>query len=238
MSGHSKWSTIKRKKGAADAKRGVVFTRLSKDITAASRASGGNPDMNPTLRLAIKKAKAANMPVTNIDRAVKKGTGDLPGVKYEDIIYECYGPSGVAILLEVLTDNKNRTVSEIKNILTKNGGNLGEAGCVNWMFIKKGIITIDNSLIDEDKVLEILEYDIEDLIQDEMCYTISILPENFDKVSKSIEDNGIEIDGEISLIASNIVKVTKDQSTAIVSLLEQLDEHDDIQKVHTNFEIE
>lgn len=238
MSGHSKWSTIKRKKGAADAKRGVVFTRLSKDITAASRASGGNPDMNPTLRLAIKKAKAANMPVANIDRAVKKGTGDLPGVKYEDIIYECYGPSGVAILLEVLTDNKNRTVSEIKNILTKNGGNLGEAGCVNWMFIKKGIITIDNALIDEDKVLEILDYDIEDLIQDEMCYTISTLPENFDKVSKSIEDNGIEIDGEISLIASNIVKVTKDQSTTIVSLLEQLDEHDDIQKVHTNFEIE
>ena len=238
MSGHSKWSTIKRKKGAADAKRGVVFTRLSKDITAASRASGGNPDMNPTLRLAIKKAKAANMPVANIDRAIKKGTGDLPGVKYEDIIYECYGPSGVAILLEVLTDNKNRTVSEIKNILTKNGGNLGEAGCVNWMFVKKGIITIDNSLIDESKVLEVLDYDIEDLIQDETCYTISTLPENFDKVSKSIENDGIEIDGEISLIASNIVKVTKDQSTTIVSLLEQLDEHDDIQKVHTNFEIE
>ena len=131
-----------------------------------------------------------------------------------------------------------RQVSEIKNILTKNGGNLGEAGCVNWMFVKKGIITIDNSLIDESKFLEVLDYDIEDLIQDETCYTISTLPENFDKVSKSIENNGIEIDGEISLIASNIVKVTKDQSTTIVSLLEQLDEHDDIQKVHTNFEIE
>ena len=238
MSGHSKWSTIKRKKGAADAKRGIVFTRLSKDITAASRASGGNPDMNPTLRLAIKKAKAANMPVANIDRAIKKGTGDLPGIRYEDSIYECYGPSGVAILLEVLTDNKNRTVSEIKNILSKNGGNLGESGCVNWMFVKQGTITIAKSLIDEDRALEILDYEIEDLEQDDDCYTISTLPENFDKVSKSIENDGIEIDGEVSLVASNIVKVTEDQSTKIVSLLEQLDDHDDIQKVHTNFEIE
>ena len=194
--------------------------------------------MNPTLRLAIKKAKAANMPVANIDRAIKKGTGDLPGIRYEDSIYECYGPSGVAILLEVLTDNKNRTVSEIKNILSKNGGNLGESGCVNWMFVKQGTITIAKSLINEDKALEILDYEIEDLEQDDDCYTISTLPENFDKVSKSIENDGIEIDGEVSLVASNIVKVTEDQSTKIVSLLEQLDDHDDIQKVHTNFEIE
>ena len=152
MSGHSKWSTIKRKKGAADAKRGVIFTRLSKDITVAARSLGGNPDMNPTLRLAIKKAKASNMPVANIERAIKKGTGNLPGVKYEDSIYECYGPFGVAILLEVLTDNKNRTVSEIKNILSKNGGNLGESGCVNWMFVKQGTITISKNDIEEEKV--------------------------------------------------------------------------------------
>jgi len=238
MSGHSKWSTIKRKKGAADAKRGIIFTRLSKDITVAARALGGNPDMNPTLRLAVKKAKSANMPIANIERAIKKGTGDLPGVKYEDSLYECYGPSGVAILLEVLTDNKNRTVSEIKNILTKNGGNLGESGCVNWMFEKKGSITISKINIDEDKALELLELDIEDFQTDDEYYMITTTPENFDKVSENIESKGIDIDGEVSLIASNIITVTKEQSTRILTLLEQLDNHDDIQKVHTNFEVE
>ena len=238
MSGHSKWSTIKRKKGAADAKRGVIFTRLSKDITVAARALGGNPDMNPTLRLSIKKAKAANMPIANIERAIKKGTGDLPGIKYEDSIYECYGPFGVAILLEVLTDNKNRTVSEIKNILSKNGGNLGESGCVNWMFVKQGTITISKKDIDEDKVLEFFDYDIEDLQSENEYYVISTLPDNFDKVSKEIEKKGIEIDGEVSLVASNIVKVSNEESKSILALLEQLDDHDDIQKVHTNFEIE
>ena len=238
MSGHSKWSTIKRKKGAADAKRGVLFTRLSKDITVAARAGGGDPGMNPPLRLAVKKAKSANMPVANIDRAIKKGTGDLPGVKYEDSIYECYGPSGVAILLEVLTDNKNRTVSEIKNILSKNGGNLGESGCVNWMFEKKGTITISKNNVDEEKVLEFLEYDIEDFESDDDFYVITTLPENFDTVSKNIEAAGIEIDGEVGLTASNIVKVSSEESNKILNLLEQLDSHDDIQKVHTNFEIE
>jgi len=238
MSGHSKWSTIKRKKGAADAKRGVLFTRLSKDITVAARAGGGDPGMNPTLRLAVKKAKSANMPVANIDRAIKKGTGDLPGVKYEDSIYECYGPSGVAILLEVLTDNKNRTVSEIKNILSKNGGNLGESGCVNWMFEKKGTITIPKNNMDEEKVLEFLEYDIEDFESDDDFYVITTLPENFDTVSKNIEAADIEIDGEVGLTASNIVKVSSEESNKILNLLEQLDSHDDIQKVHTNFEIE
>ena len=153
MSGHSKWSTIKRKKGAADAKRGIAFTRLSKDITLAARELGGNPDMNPALRLAIKKAKSANMPVSNIDRAIKKGTGDLPGVTYEDYIYEGYGPGGIAILIEILTDNKNRTLPEIRSLMTKNGGNLGESGCVSWIFHKKGIITIDNHLINEDDIL-------------------------------------------------------------------------------------
>ena len=238
MSGHSKWSTIKRKKGAADAKRGIIFTRLSKDITVAARALGGNPDMNPTLRLAIKKAKAANMPVANIDRAIKKGTGDLPGIKYEDSIYECYGPEGVAILLEVLTDNKNRTVSEIKNILSKNGGNLGESGCVNWMFEKKGTITILKKNLDEDKALELLELDIEDFQTDEEYYIITTAPDDFDKVSENIENKNIDIDGEVSLIASNIVKVSKEQSNKILTLLDLLDNHDDIQKVHTNFEIE
>ena len=238
MSGHSKWSTIKRKKGAADAKRGIIFTRLSKDITVAARELGGNPEMNPTLRLAIKKAKAANMPVANIDRAIKKGTGDLPGMKYEDSLYECYGPSGVAILLEVLTDNKNRTVSEIKNILSKNGGNLGASGCVNWMFEKKGTIVISKSNIDEDTVLELLEFNIEDFQTDDEYYIISTTPENFDSVSESIENKGIDIDGEVSLVASSIVTVTEEQSNKILTLLDQLDNHDDIQKVHTNFEVE
>ena len=142
MSGHSKWSTIKRKKGAADAKRGAIFTRLSKDITLASKEGGGDIEMNPALRLAVKKAKSSNMPSANIDKAIKKGTGDLPGVKYENYVYEGYGPSGVAIMMEVMTDNKNRTVPEIRHIMSKNGGNLGESGCVNWMFEKKGSINI------------------------------------------------------------------------------------------------
>ena len=238
MSGHSKWSTIKRKKGAADAKRGVIFTRLSKDITVAARALGGNPNMNPTLRLAIKKAKAANMPVANIDRAIKKGTGDLPGIKYEDSLYECYGPHGVAILLEVLTDNKNRTVSEIKNILSKNGGNLGESGCVNWMFEKKGTISISKSNISEENVLELLDLKIEDLQTEDEYYIITTTPENFDKISETIENKGIDIDGEVSLIPSNMIAVSEEQSNKILTLLDQLDNHDDIQKVHTNFEIE
>ena len=173
MSGHSKWSTIKRKKGAADAKRGAIFTRLSKDITLAARDSGGNPDMNPSLRLAIKKAKAANMPVANIERAIKKGTGDLPGIKYDDNIYECYGPNGVAIILECLTDNKKRTVSEIKNILTKSGGNLGESGCVNWMFEKKGTITLSKNDVKEDMIFDL---DIEDFSIEENQYILTIEP--------------------------------------------------------------
>ena len=238
MSGHSKWSTIKRKKGAADAKRGIIFTRLSKDITVAARALGGNPDMNPTLRLAIKKAKAANMPVSNIDRAIKKGTGDLPGIKYEDSIYECYGPFGVAILLEVLTDNKNRTVSEIKNILSKNDGNLGESGCVNWMFEKKGTISISKSNISEENVLDLLELNIEDLQTEDEYYIITTAAESFDDISEIIENKGIDIDGEVSLIPSNMITVTEEQSNKILTLLDQLDNHNDIQKVHTNFEIE
>ena len=153
MSGHSKWSTIKRKKGAADAKRGIAFTRLSKDITLAARELGGNVDMNPALRLAVKKAKTANMPTVNIERAIKKGTGDLPGVTYEDYIYEGYGPGGTAILMEILTDNKNRTLPEIRSLMTKNGGNLGESGCVNWMFEKKGIIIINKVDISENDIL-------------------------------------------------------------------------------------
>ena len=234
MSGHSKWSTIKRKKGAADAKRGAIFTRLSKDITLAARDSGGNPDMNPSLRLAIKKAKAANMPVANIERAIKKGTGDLPGIKYDDIIYECYGPNGVAIILECLTDNKKRTVSEIKNILTKSGGNLGESGCVNWMFEKKGTITLSKNDVKEDMIFDL---DIEDFSIEENQYILTVEPEKFGSISNILEEKNINIDGEIGLVPKNIVEVNSEDSSKILNLIEQLDSHDDIQKVHSNFEI-
>ena len=234
MSGHSKWSTIKRKKGAADAKRGAIFTRLSKDITLAARDLGGNPDMNPSLRLAIKKAKSSNMPIANIERAIKKGTGDLPGIKYDDIIYECYGPSGVAIILECLTDNKKRTVSEIKNILSKSGGNLGESGCVNWMFEKKGTITILKNDISEDKLFDL---DIEDFEVSDEHYILTTTPDNFGSVSNSLEKFNINIEGEVGLVPKNTVEISSSSSSKVLNLMEQLDDHDDIQKVHSNFEI-
>jgi YebC/PmpR family DNA-binding regulatory protein len=234
MSGHSKWSTIKRKKGAADAKRGAIFTRLSKDITLAARDLGGNPDMNPSLRLAIKKARSSNMPVANIERAIKKGTGDLPGVKYDDIIYECYGPNGVAIILECLTDNKKRTVSEIKNILSKNGGNLGESGCVNWMFEKKGTISISKNDIEEEKLFDL---EIEDFEDYEGNYILTTAPDNFDIVSSYLEKQNVNIEGEVGLVPKNTVEISNNDSSKVLNLMEQLDDHDDIQKVHSNFEI-
>jgi len=234
MSGHSKWSTIKRKKGAADAKRGAVFTRLSKDITLAARDLGGNPDMNPSLRLAIKKARSSNMPVANIERAIKKGTGDLPGIKYDDIIYECYGPNGVAIILECLTDNKKRTVSEIKNILSKSGGNLGESGCVNWMFEKKGTISISKNDIDEEKLFDL---EIEDFEDCEENYILTTTPDNFGNVSSYLEKQNVSIEGEVGLVPKNTVEISNNDSSKVLNLMEQLDDHDDIQKVHSNFEI-
>ena len=234
MSGHSKWSTIKRKKGAADAKRGAIFTRLSKDITLAARDLGGNPDMNPSLRLAIKKARSSNMPVANIERAIKKGTGDLPGIKYDDIIYECYGPNGVAIILECLTDNKKRTVSEIKNILSKSGGNLGESGCVNWMFEKKGTISISKNDIDEEKLFDL---EIEDFEDCEENYILTTTPDNFGNVSSYLEKQNVSIEGEVGLVPKNTVEISNNDSSKVLNLMEQLDDHDDIQKVHSNFEI-
>jgi len=238
MSGHSKWSTIKRKKGAADAKRGVIFTRLSKDITLAAKHGGGNAEMNPSLRLAIKKAKAANMPSSNIDRAVKKGTGELPGIKYEDHEYEGYGPSSVAILIEVMTDNKNRTYPEIRSIMTKNGGNLGESGCVNWMFERKGIISIKVENISEEKLMELMEnIDIDDIVFEDSFYEIIVKPEDFEEVNKIFNDEDINFDGEVSLVPQNTIELSEEEAGKVVKLLELLDEHDDVQKVHSNFEI-
>jgi len=238
MSGHSKWSTIKRKKGAADAKRGIVFTRLSKDITLAAKQGGGLIEMNPTLRLAVKKAKAANMPSSNIDKAIKKGTGDLPGVIYEDCLYEGYGPKSVAILIEVMTDNKNRTLPEIRSIMTKNGGNLGESGCVSWIFEKKGILTIQISNITEDDLMNYLDnLEIEDIIFHEDYYEIIIKPDDFNSISKIFDNKNIEYDGEISLVAQNQVELSSNEADKVIKLLELIEDHEDVQKVHTNFEI-
>ena len=238
MSGHSKWSTIKRKKGAADAKRGGIFTRLSKDISLAARHGGGETDMNPALRLAVKKAKSANMPAANIERAIKKGTGDLPGIKFEDFEYEGYGPHSVAILIEVMTDNKNRTFPEIRSIMTKNGGNLGESGCVNWMFERKGILSIKLSDINEDSLMEILEnIDIEDINIDDEFYEVITKPDDFENINNVLEDQSIEFEGELSLVPQNLIQLSNEEADKVVKLLELIENHDDVQKVHTNFEI-
>jgi len=240
MSGHSKWNTIKRKKGAADAKRGAIFTRHSKEITFSARSGGGDIDMNPSLRLAVKKAKADNMPASNIDRAIKKGTGDLPGVKYEDYIYEGYGPGGVAIMMEIMTDNKNRTVPDIRHIMSKNGGNLGESGCVNWMFEKKGTFTISKIGVDEDELLEIsLDLGVEDFNSDaDDIFLIETSPDDFGNISRGLEDAGFDLQGEIGLVPINMVKVSGGDVSQLLSLLELLENHEDIQKVYSNFDIE
>ena len=238
MSGHSKWSTIKRKKGAADAKRGVIFTRLSKDISLAARQGGGDIDMNPSLRLAVKKAKTSNMPSANIERAIKKGTGDLPGVKFEDFEYEGYGPNSVAILIEVMTDNKNRTLPEIRSIMTKNGGNLGESGCVNWMFERKGILSVKLSDVTEDGLMDILvNVDVDDINVDDEFYEIITKPEDFQEINSLLEKNEIQFEGEVSLVPQNLIQLSIEEADKVVKLLELIENHDDVQKVHTNFEV-
>ena len=239
MSGHSKWSTIKRKKGAADAKRGIIFTQVSKDIALASREGGGDPEMNSSLRLAIKKAKAVNMPSTNIERAINKGMGNLQGVKYENYIYEGYGPGGAAIMMEVMTDNKNRTVPDIRHIMSKNGGNLGESGCVNWMFQKKGTITFSTHGMDEDSILEkSLELGADDFEIYSDFIEISTSPESFDDVTSGLEKIGLEIEGEVGLKPINSINIDGDDAKQLLVLLEKLDEHEDIQKVYSNFDID
>ena len=239
MSGHSKWSTIKRKKGVADAKRGVAFTQVSKDITLAAREGGGDYEMNPALRLAIKKAKAVNMPSANIERAINKGIGNLPGMKYENYIYEGYGPGGVAIMMEVMTDNKNRTVPDIRHIMSKNGGNLGESGCVNWMFEKKGTITLNKNGVDEDIVLEkSLELGADDFGSDNDVIEITTSPELFGDVSDGLEKEGYEIEGEVGLSPINSVNVSGADAKQLLQLLEKLEENEDIQKVYSNFDLD
>lgn len=240
MSGHSKWHSIKHKKAATDSKRGRLFTRLIKEMTAAARMGGGDPDANPRLRLAIATAKAGNMPAENIKRAVMRGTGELPGVSYEDVNYEGYGPGGVAIYIQALTDNKNRTVAELRHILSKNGGNLGEAGCVGWMFDRKGYFVVEKTAVDEDKLLEIaLGAGADDMREDGNNFEILSTPDNFDTIRSALESAEIPtVAAEISMIPQNNVKLESKNAQTMLKLMEALEDHEDIQNVWANFDID
>ena len=239
MSGHSKWSTIKRKKGRADAERGKVFTKLIKEITVSAREGGGDPDGNPRLRSAILAAKAANMPAANIDRAIKKGTGELPGVSYKEIKYEGYGPGGVAILVEVLTDNINRAVSEIRHIFTNNGGNLGEVGCVGWMFEKKGIIEVERGKADEDELMmTVLDAGASDMSSDVEYFEITTPYNKFEAVKQALDAKKIPYSqAELTMVPQTTVKLESKQAEQMLKLMESLEDHDDVQKVFANFDI-
>ena len=239
MSGHSKWSSIKHKKGALDAKRGKIFTKLIKEITVAARIGGGDPDGNPRLRTAILAAKGQNMPGDNITRAIKKGTGELEGVQYEEVNYEGYGPGGAAIFLEAMTDNKNRTVSEIRAALGKAGGNLGENGCVAWMFEQKGLITVKKESKDEDELMELaIDAGADDMQTVDDYYEITTTVENFESVRTTLEKSNITIEtSEVTRIPANMVAVDEKKGKALLKLMDILDEHEDIQKAYSNFDI-
>ena len=239
MSGHSKWASIKHKKGAADAKRGKIFTKLIKEITVAARIGGGDPAGNPRLRTAILIAKGKNMPVDNITRAIKKGTGELEGVHYEEVTYEGYGPGGAAIFLEAMTDNKNRTVSEIRAALGKAGGNLGETGCVGWMFEKKGRITVKTDAKSEDDLMELaIDAGADDMQTVDDHYEITIAVENFETVRKALEEASVPMDtAELTRIPQNTVLLDEKKGKALLKLMDILEDHDDIQKAYSNFVI-
>ncbi|MCB2183812.1 MAG: YebC/PmpR family DNA-binding transcriptional regulator [Desulfobulbaceae bacterium] len=240
MSGHSKWSTIKRKKGAVDAKRGKIFTRLIKEITVAARMGGGDPDGNPRLRSAIATAKTENMPKDNIDRAIKKGTGELEGAVYEEVTYEGYGPGGVAVLVDCMTDNRNRTVADVRHAFTKSGGNLGETGCVNYMFDKKGSILVDKDSIDEEKLMDMaLEAGAEDVLEEESEFQVITAPEDFDAVREALESEEVSfLEASVSMIPQNVVEVTEEGAVKrLLRLMETLEDNDDVQNVHSNFDI-
>lgn len=244
MSGHSKWATIKRKKGATDAARGRLFTRLIKEITIAARDGGGNLDGNPRLRLAIQTAKTNNMPADNIKRAIQKGTGELPGVSYEEVTYEGYGPAGVAILVEAVTDNANRTVSEMRHVFSRNNGNMGQSGSVGWMFHKKGTIVVPkagqkNPLTEDDLITIMLEAGADDMQTDEDIYTITTSPQSFDAVKKALEDKQVVIESAaLQMIPQNMIKVSGKEAEQTLKLMEALEEHDDVQNVYANFDID
>jgi YebC/PmpR family DNA-binding regulatory protein len=239
MSGHSKWKTNKSRKTAADAKKGAMYTKLIKEITAVAREGGGNPDTNTRLRAVVAKAKEANMPSDNIKMAIKRGTGELPGVVYETVIYEAYGSGGVAIIVEALTDNKNRTTAELRNIMSKKGGNMAGAGSVSWMFVKKGYILIEKSQAKEDELMSIaLDAGAEDFKVDEKNYEIFTSVQDFEKVKQAIQAKNIKCqDAEITMIPSSTIKLIGNDAKQLLSLIEALEEHDDVQQVYANFDI-
>jgi YebC/PmpR family DNA-binding regulatory protein len=236
MSGHSKWATIKRKKAATDAARGKVFTKVIKEITIAARDGGGDPMGNPRLRLAIQSAKASNMPQDNINRAIKKGTGELEGVRYEEINYEAYAPHAIALMIECVTDNRNRTVAELRHLIAKHNGNLGESGSVAWMFEKKGVILVDKGNHSEDEIMEIiLDAGADDLKDDESFFEIISAVENFEKVRKAIEEKKYKIDSaSLQFVAKDLVPIDEKAAGDVIKILEALDEHDDVQNVYSN----
>ena len=239
MSGHSKWHSIKHKKGAIDAKRGRAFTKLIKEITIAARIGGGDPDGNPRLRKAILDARGVNMPADNIKRAVMKGTGELEGGQLEEILYEGYGPGGVALIAETVTDNRNRTVSEIRHVFSKNGGNMGEAGSVSWMFQKKGYIIVNKSKSDEDTIMSLALDAGADDFRAEDSYEIFTAPNAMDSIVEALKAKGIEPESaEISMIPQNTVKVEGKNAQQVLKLMEALDDHDDVQHVYANFDME
>ena len=240
MSGHSKWSTIKHKKAATDAKRGKIFTKLIKEITVAARLGGGDPSANPRLRAAIDSAKSQNMPKSNIERAIKKGTGELEGVNYEEITYEGYGPGGVAVLVETITDNRQRTVAEVRHLLSKRGGNMGEPGSVSWVFEKKGLVVIEKDKVDEETLMDVaLEAGADDIRDEGSEWEVETAPEALPAVRDAIKEAGIEIiSDEVSMVPSNTVKLEDEkQAKQMLLLMEALEENDDVQNVYANFDI-
>lgn len=239
MSGHSKWASIKHKKGAMDAKRGKIFTRLIKEITVAARLGGGDAEGNPRLRTAILAAKAENMPKDNIERAIKKGTGELEGVSYEEANYEAYGPGGVAVLIDCLTDNKNRTVADIKHICDRHAGRLGEPGCVSWMFEKKGVIVFDKEKAEEEQLLELaLEAGAEDVKEEDTQFEVITDPADFDAVKKAFDDVGFAYNiAEVTMVPQNTVELEGKKAQQMLNFMEALEDHDDVNHVSANFDI-
>ena len=239
MSGHSKWASIKHKKGAVDAKRGKVFTKLIKEITVATRLGGKDPDSNSRLRVAIAAAKAENMPKENIERAIKKGTGELEGSNYEEVTYEGYGPGGVAVLIEVLTDNKNRAVADVRHLFERSGGNLGESGCVAWMFSQKGLIVFQKDQVEEEMLFELaLEAGADDIKEDEKELEVITEPSSFEQVKAAIENAGIPYTlAEITMIPNTTVKIDDKHAQQMLTLMENLEDNEDVNHVYANFDI-
>lgn len=240
MSGHSKWNSIKHKKAAQDAKRGKMFTKIIRELSIAARTGGGDPDTNPRLRQAISEAKGVNMPSDNIKRAILKGTGQLEGVNYEEITYEGYGPGGVAIYVEVLSDNKNRTVSELRYIFSKNNGRIGESGCVAWMFTRKGYIVVGQAKASEDELLDVvLEAGADDLREDGSNYEIFTTPESYEEVVNALKEHNIDLAvSNVGYIPQNYVKIEGKQAQQLLRLMEELEDNDDVQHVWANFDID